>query len=286
MTMIAGYETEIEAPALARRPRALLADAALPLFDTNGRIEAGVHFCPIGCSGLDSWIDSTCAEVDIPDSNPDTELASFVSFLASASEVSPARYDEGWIASRIRSRIDVMYSAAVAAEVQTGAITDNPSLQHNASHVVASSVPIATGMFAIEDILADFDNAQFFIHMDPATFYLVASNEDVQYEAGLYFTPSGHIIVADAGFDGTLPPDDPDTGNPLTTDADGRWIYASLPVYGWTGPARTLGGETGRLDMTRNTRTDIAVKPALAVFDPCVVAAVQVDVPTYTVDTA
>lgn len=300
--MITGYETEVPAPPLVRRSRGLLIQAALPIpigdtyptdpgvsrGDVGRRVEAGVRFCTLGCSLLTTWTDDTCDDVQVDTIDPpDDDAVSFSSFVVSADESSPARFDRAWTRSRVASRMDTMISAQIAYELLTGTATGNPSLQRNATHVVSAKVAPGDVMFVLEDIMAEFADAAFCIHMDPATFSLLNANgTEFTWTDGYFETDTGHHVVCDAGHDGTLGPVDPDNpgGAVLTTAADERWIYATLPVYGWMGADRPLGELTALTDVRHNLRRDQIIRPAIIAFDPCVVIAVKVDGPSYSVD--
>jgi hypothetical protein len=301
---ITGFEVEVPAPPLVRRGRGLLLQSLLPLalssdrptdpgsreFDPGTRVQGGIQFCKVGCAGLSVWQDDGCTEVQNPLDNPaDDGGELFSSFVVSADEQSPANFDETWIGSRLSARMSTMISAQLASELQTGALTGNPSLQTSATNVVSAVTPIAEAMYVLEDILADYDDLAFFVHMDPGTFALFDRDNDFsRNDAGEYVTPTGHIVIADAGLNGALGPVDPDNpgGAAIVTAANGAWIYASLPVVGWMGEERPVGTLSGRFDRERNTRVDGVIRPALVAFDPCVVVAIQVARPTYSVDLA
>lgn len=303
MSITTGWEIEVPAPPLAKRARGLLEDALVPISlssewptdpgqrnDANpvARIESGVTYCTLGCSPVNGWQDDVCAEVQAELTNPDdAEAVTFSSFVVTADETSPARFSPAWIRSRLRARMSVGLSPQLATELQTGTLTGNPALK-NVTHLVATAVPPAAAMFQLEDIMADFEARQFYIHMDPGTFIEMDRVMDFTWDGGAWLTANGHRIIADPGYSGTAGPIDPDTpaGSPIAADVDGRWIYASLPVSGWVGPERTLGDFTGGFNMGHNDYTDAILRPALLAFDPCVVIAVQAEVPQYTVDTA
>lgn len=282
---------EVSAPRLRRRARGLLLDATEPIdessvrpsdegtrsFDVAERIAGGVNFCGVGCSVLDAYENQWCDEVTLPADASGVDNHEFSSFAIIDRESAPAYYYQPWIEGRIRQRFGVMTSAQVASELLTGALTGNPSLQDSVTDLVSDVTPISEALYVINELAAELDGAEVTIHASPGVFELLVSGYSMELEDGGYRTATGHRLVGDAGHDGTAAP------NGETTDADGSWIYATLAVASWLSEPEPVGQFSALFDHTRDTLDSIFIRHAIVAFDPCFVAAVQVEVPTYAV---
>jgi hypothetical protein len=308
---------EVPAPPISSRPRGLLLDVAQDLDlghplgdegdrgfdDPNDRVIGGINFCGgNACINVDGLAIEWCDEFALPSEDggfvyPTATEDTFGAFTVVTEEEAPTHTRREWLFQRASERLRARWSALVARELMTGELSGNPSLMSAATHVVSAVTPAADAPFVVEDILASFEDIAFVIHMDPATFTYLANawNYEQDDKERLedpnpqpFRTPTGHIVVADAGYtpgvDDDFGPDDPDTGVQVPTATDNRWIYASLMPHYWTGPESRLGNETANLDITVNKAYATLMRNALIAFDPCVVVAVQVDVPTYALD--
>lgn len=282
---------EVSAPRLRKRSRGLLLDVTEPIdessvrpsdegtrsFDVSERIVGGVNFCGVGCSVLETFENQWCEEVTLPADASSVEGHEFSSFAIVDRESAPAYFHQPWMADRIAQRFAAMTSAQVAAELLTGALTANPALQDSATDVVAAVTPVAEALYVINELAAQLDGAEVTIHSSPGVFELLVSYYDIVEDGGVFRTATGHVLVGDAGHDGTAAP----TGE--TTDADGSWVYATLPVASWLSEPEPVGQFSALFDHTRDTVDSIFIRHAIVAFDPCFVAAVQVEVPTYAV---
>ena len=291
---------EVRAPRLRRRPRGLLLDITEPIdesavrpsdegsrsFNVGDRIAGGINFVGEGCSTLDTYENQWCEEVTIPADASSCEGHEFSSFVIVDRENAPAYFHEPWIEERIRRRFGVQTSAQVARELLTGAMTGNPSLVGNATEVVGALTPVDEALFVVNELAAALDGAEVTIHTSPGLFELLIANYDIdQDELGTeddptsrpFRTATGHVIVGDAGHDGSQAPDGE------TTDGGGSWLYATLPVMTWLSDPEPVGQFSARFDHERDALDSIFIRHAIAGFDPCWVAAVQVEVPEYAV---
>lgn len=269
---------EIEAPRPVAVPRGLLLDVALPLEGVE-RAVGGVTFCSEMCSDLQVFQDSWCAEPD--DDQPEEDSvdagATFDSFAVAAREDAPWRFGPELAASRIERRRLAQLSAWVAEELATGTITGNPALA-DATEVLTAAYDPDEIMYPIEQLLAEGGHGTVgTIYMNPGALTLVAASYDFMAEGGIYRTSTGHYIVGDAGIPGT---------SPSGVDTDGKtWLYAHLgrpDVY--LGPVRASVAESATFGRTRNTRSSIFVQDVLVAFEPCLVIAAEMNVPSLTVD--
>lgn len=291
MTTVTSNSVSIGALPLEKRRRALLLEAAEPITG-DPRIEAGIRFCPIGCDVITAYgtgdICYTGAEV-IPTDNPDSaDEVQFGPFNIAADVKSPLRWNEDVAQSVVRQRMSAMESYQVASELTTGALTGNASLQDSVTHMVAAVHPVDEALFIVEDILKAWENVRFHLHASPGLFSLLTDNLSIDEvgDTGVFQTDTGHTVIGDAGYDGNIAVVDPDSEDPVASAANAQWLWATLPVHAWLGAERVLGQGTGGMDVFHNQRTQVLERPAIVAFDPCVVVAIQVEVPTYIVATA
>lgn len=291
---------EVRAPRLRRRPRGLLLDVTEPIdassvrpsdegstdHDPMERIVGGVKFVGVGCSVLDNYENQWCEEVTLPDDASTCDVHEFSSFVTVDRENAPIYFHEPWIADRIRQRFGVMTSAQIARELQTGALTGNPNMQDNATEVVDALTLVAEALYVVNEAAAALDGAEVTIHTSPGLFELLVAEYDISQDertdennptALPFRTATGHVLVGDAGHDGTAAPDG------YTTDAEGSWLYATLPVVSWLGEIDPVGQFDARFDHERDALDSIFIRHAIVGLDPCWVLAVQVQVPEYAI---
>jgi hypothetical protein len=92
---------------------------------------------------------------------------------------------------------------------------------------------------------------------------------------GLWLSPMGNIVVADAGYTGATP-----AGAAATTT---QYAYATSMIYLRLGEVETLGSELiDQVDFRVNTRRFVVWRPAVFEWDECVLLSAQVDVPVPT----
>lgn len=313
---------EVPAPPFESRPRGLLLDitASIDLerhplgdegdrdFDPQEKVIGGVHFCGgNACIPVYALPNLICEDVELASADeefvwPDATQATFASFSVLTEEEAPTSIRREWLRERARQRLRVRWSAQIAYELLTGAETENPSLRNSTTIAVEGPTPIADLGYVLEDILARFEDVAFTVHTAPGVFSLMAENYLIEQDEGLdgegneegdptsrpFRTATGHVVVGDAGHDGSLGPVDPaDPGtaeapNYIDTASDGSWIYATVgrPLT-WLGPESLIGEETANFNRETNKVYAVLERPAIVAFDPCAVVAIQVDVPTY-----
>jgi hypothetical protein len=90
------------------------------------------------------------------------------------------------------------------------------------------------------------------IHVAPGMFDILASGGGFVQDGGIWRTPSGHRVVADAGY----------VSQPNV-------IYGSGPVRYALGAEVTLGLASGGFTMSTNTIVTDIQQSAITVFEPC-----------------
>lgn len=109
------------------------------------------------------------------------------------------------------------------------------------------------------------------IHVTPQLLVHVAGAQAGAQTGNLWLTPTGNIIVADAGYDGSGP------GN-VAAGAT-QWAYATSMVEVRLGPIEVLDEMAVVLDRTVNTAVVIAHRAATVSWDECCHLAAEVSVP-------
>lgn len=132
-----------------------------------------------------------------------------------------------------------------------------------------TAVGIGPALALLEDFLAGSYGSEGVIHMTRGAATQAAAERLVLAVGGRLTTVLGTAVAAGAGYPGSGP-----TGQ---TAAGTSWIYASPAVFGYRSEPFTSSNSPGDLfDRGHNVLTAIAERTYLLGFDPCGVAAVQV----------
>lgn len=174
-------------------------------------------------------------------------------------------------------------SATFAKELITGAgstisLSSEASAPSNVAFGAAASTP-TFGLRALEETIASrMKGGVGYIHVPPGMLGRFVMEAGVRLNGDHYETPSGNIVISDAGY---VNPTAPAGGTASTAAND--WVYASGPVwYNSTGPTDFEGfeGKTGGANdatpWNRNRITTWLAGYGILVFDPCPVTAVLI----------
>jgi hypothetical protein len=194
------------------------------------------------------------------------------------------------LAARARALLAQVESAAIAHEFWTGAlaaaaITDAPNgsqveqdwqaVAHLASTAAVDLTPgggpppLLAGIGLLEDALGDaLAGAPATLHMRRSTLAHAMAPTGWRGEGSLILTPTGHRVVADAGYPGTGP-------NGATPAVGTAWIYGSARPTVYRSAAEILGDPGREMNRATNRLTTVAEKYALTVLQ-CGVIAVRV----------
>lgn len=308
--MATGMELDIEPLVPRKRTRALLIDSALRIPEISGpnpddnravgndgvseapdggytgapvnRWAAGITFTPYGCVGLQRIPDAFCIpEGDDPENEIDwdTDLTIFESFQVFGDDrCSALSTDFGWLQARLDARWAALASEQLALELMQAANSgSSPSLGSSATIVTGAPADTELLLPLCENYLAQvLHGAQGMIHLTPGALTLADVFHRLKLEDdGTYTTPTGHIVVADAGYLGL----DPDGGVP----EDGtEYAYVSSMVGLEMGPPDDLGNSDQGLDRSRNIWHARKIAQAIFMFDPCSVGAIQFELPGFS----
>ena len=274
--MKTGMNVPIAAPPLRPRRWGLLLDATYEIEMDESRIAAGVTFTPYlaspdttGIQRLDGeFCDDTPAESDASGG----EHPEFQAWTLRATEsCSALDVDEVWLDDRISDRWAAFVSAEIAAELAVGGHTtsDSPTLASSAVQYPYGAADFESVTSILDYLLAStLHGAEGMIHTDPSTFNFLVENAELV--DGLWRTPTGHVIVSDAGYFGMVPEGESFDGRP--------WIFTSGPV-GVKMRKRTRYNETAVeiLDRSRNIVHGRQLADVVFAFDPNTVTALQLN---------
>lgn len=170
-------------------------------------------------------------------------------------------------------RLDATREFAVARALLTGENTEhgdpaspdlNPSLRGQAEEFSTQDSITEAIALAEEEIADNFRGMRAFIHVPPRLAPFISTHTG---EARTVFrTLAGNTVVVSPGYDGAAP-----DGSLTITE---RWVYVSSEVHAETGMREVFS------NVDRNENTDVAwaQELALALFDPCWVGAIPVDI--------
>lgn len=170
-------------------------------------------------------------------------------------------------------RMGDFVSYTMADELITGAIGGS-GLADDATPIVGGPVTIANGAVGhMEEWFATrAGNTQGFLHVSKTTLAALYAATAVTYEGGRYYTPSGHIVVADGGYQEPMMA--PNDGAPST--AGNGWAYITGPVWYRTTVPEILGPGWTQLDRTHNILEAISTAYAIFVYKACSVGSMLI----------
>ena len=240
---------------------------------------AGLGWEPNECSRLLTDNVVVCGTNDFPDlSNVEcqdpidqTPFALYDVFNGSTLEY---RIEE--IDSILRERYELIRSAAFARELVGGAASGGRSLSSTA-HLTAggaTATSVEVALYHLENDLGETMNGgQGLIHLPPGLLHSFVTQGGLQLVDGQWQTPTGHRVVADAGYVGA-----PEPSGGSAASATQAWVYASGPVR-WAATDDFLGDNGSEYtSITRNQIQRILAGYGILVFDPCPVTAVLVTI--------
>ena len=175
--------------------------------------------------------------------------------------------------SGMADRWELLRSAAFAAELITGTASGGRSLSSDAAAPtgVPFGSPATTGVNALSVMESHFaevmQGGRGYIHVPPALLPVI---EERLLRVGDHWeTPTGHIVVADAGYTDAAAPD-----GEAASAAGEDWIYGSGPVR-WQYRAGVGGGEP-YTDISTNEVLVTLTGYGILLFEPEPVTAVLV----------
>lgn len=190
--------------------------------------------------------------------------------------------DQSALQEYVRAHTEVSRSAVIAAQLETGGLSPDPA---NPDPSLAGDAQVISGTFAdassalavIEDALGDLlDGGQGMIHMTPGTLIRLQAGGGLRFDGRLWYTATGHIVIADAGHQGVSAV----TGALAQGES---WIYGTGPVFLKVDDVLSIVGDSWEnFDWERNELYVDVEQYALLMFDPCSAVAARYSAPTIT----
>lgn len=288
-----GMRFTVPAPPVASRPRGTFVasiDPAPPaIFTIDGNVTerwmGGVTFTSIGCTGL-TRTEINCVYGDeFPGPDEFGDVLAFDAFTISEEvECSTIGISRGELDDIAALRMSTQASFQIAEELMEGGARDfdpltptvNPSLSSAATSVgIAAAAPFFDALYAVEVALADLlQGGMGIIHVPAPALTVMVGGGAAALENGIWYTPAGHIVIADGG---NIGPEPDDFGG--VADADDFWIYGSgLIVWTASQAYQTTPVEHERIDFSRNVYRSSLQRQAIFYFDPCAVVAARTNV--------
>jgi len=289
---VAKLRAPVPAPQ-ARPPQYGLLAAAPTVDDPDLRVLAGGwSFQPEGC-GLSGRDAVACAgNVGVMDVAAGPEVVNGEAvWVWAGDECSSFGFTARDWQGRARRQLAATESYELADELWSGTVTtgEDPDLDNrflampgaNSDTVTTGPTAVGSALACAEQALAEaLKGQQGMVHVTPQVLSHLAGEQRIVRSGNVWTTPMGHIVVADAGYDGSGP-------GGAAADANGQWLYATPMIQVRLGPVEVIPGSlqdaqslAQALDRGVNTITVIAGR--LAGFqwaNECAHIAAQVDVP-------
>ncbi len=278
----------VQAPT-PRPPAYGLLAAAPTIEDADLRWAGGWEFQPEGCGigGRDSIACAGNTGVMNPERGP-AIISGDPVWIWGGDECSTfGTMDRDW-QGRARRQLQVIESYELAQELWDGTVTVADSLDNrylagpgaDSDTVTNGPSSPVTALACVESALAAaLFGAQGMVHVTNQLLTYMVGSQLVTRQGGLWVTPNGHIVVADAGYSGDGP-----GGGAATTDY--QWMYGTPIIQVRLGPVQVIPGslDTARdlaAAMDRSVNTIVVLAGRIAGFQwssECAHIAAQVNV--------
>ena len=176
----------------------------------------------------------------------------------------------------LRARYDEMLSWAFASTlVGLNSGFDGltlPSTAHAPDGGYGAGTAMVKALAILENELADtLHGAVGMIHMSPGALLVANAGGALEVSGSEVRTPTGHRVVADAGYFKAAAP----SGQSGSTANTSEWIYASGPIQYEASAYTVLGDDSNMgLDPFHNKVELQSQSQGIFIFDPCAVTAV------------
>lgn len=208
----------------------------------------------------------TTVDDDQEECFPDSKLAFMIWNAISGSTLS---LNDGVLTSEVLSKHGDWLSYIFAQELITGAVT-GAGLADDAD-VIGATVSVANGAVGVMEawLGSMIGNVRGMLHVSKKALAALYAHQAITYEGGRYYTPSGHVVVADAGYQESIM-----TPNGQAAGAAGTsWAYITGPVWYKSDVPSVLGEDWQRLNREKNIMEVISTSFGLLVYRECSVGA-------------
>ena len=198
----------VPAPPVELRPLGLFTQT-VPEVPWNPRFGRGVTFQPVDLTDL--------TVLSVPDDAPCSTESDLAAARACKAYVTQTGFNlldqvsdqanvfggtaEDDLRADISRRWPLVVSEAIAREFLTGTAGSTHNLTADAGAAVATPATVHGGIAELEEEMAlGLGNTLGMIHMTPSALVYAVTNGSVNYNNGRYYSPGGHLVVADAGY--------------------------------------------------------------------------------------
>lgn len=203
--------------------------------------------------------------------------------IGASDECSPFGFGAHDFGGRARRQLEATQSFEIANELWTGSLAASEGLVNRALSDIESDT-LTNGPASTVDAFACLEaglaacgqGRRGMIHVTPQYLVHLVTNSTVRIDGGVFVSPLGNIVVADAGYDGSGP-----GGTPAGAS---QWAYATGMLQVLLSEPEVIPGDlTTAQDWARatdrsvNTVTVWAHKLAMVLWDECCSLAVEVN---------
>lgn len=274
--------TPVTAPQ-ARPPGYGLIAAAPVVEDGDLRWAGGWEFLPEGCGigGRDSIACEGNVGAMTPERGPGVVQGDPLWVWAGDTCSTFGSMGRDW-QGRARRQLAAIESYELANELWEGTVTTADSLANrflagpgaDSDTVTNGPTDLVRALGCVEQGLAEaLHGAQGMVHVTPQLLLHLVAAQVVQRQGNLWTTPTGHIVVADAGYTGAGPAS-------VGPTASSQWVYGTPIIQVRLGPVMVIPGDRLAEAMDRQVNTVVVLAGRLAGFQwasECAHIAAEVD---------
>lgn len=265
--------------------------AAAPVVEDGADWARGFTFFPEGC-GASGRLAVECAgntvAMDEPDRRERVAADPFAVYAANDCETTFG-FRQADYEARARRQLETTRSYQIANELWRGDLTQAPDdlenlpLTSTEGDVVTSGGPAdpIDALACLEQALAQATfGRQGMVHLTPQLLTHLVGAQVVSLVGNTYMSPNGHIVVPDAGYDGSGPGATPQAAGAT------QWAYATSMIGLRLGPVDVIPGS---LDQARNMAAAVdratnkvrvwATQLVAYQWDECALLQAEVDLP-------
>lgn len=259
---VTGFGPVIQLPTPALRDVGLLLDN-IPRPGIDSRWPLGVKFQPFDFTAL-LFNDSDCAPTNLPGTNRTfpTVVEQPAFSIWDAVKCSTLWMTPQELEDNVRYRWPNLISYAFAQELLTSNASGGHSLQDDDVDLGASA-SVQVALAEAEEFLAlNLKNSVGLVHMSPSLLAYAVANNHVFRRGNTYYTPGGHIVIADAGYQ--------------VAETTTSVMYVTGPVFYAMTDVESLGAPYSNLDRTHNDYRALQMAYGILLFDPALVRSTTV----------
>lgn len=235
--------------------------ATAPTIDDQQEWHDGARFAPEGCNASGRVAVGCRGDTTELDSNANPAVIGFDPFVVYATDwCSSFGFQSRDYKGRAQRALLAAQSFQIADELWSGSLnddatspTDNRELVDPSSDVLTNgAVSPLDALACVEAGLASYGQGrQGMVHVTAQMLPYLVNNYVVRLDGTTYVTPNGHLLVPDAGYDGSGPLLNGAPQPALTS----QWMFGTSMLYLRMSDIEVPGDYTTNLDRSTNTVT-------------------------------